>query len=330
MLNSARVAGEGLRVLPRLERQIRRLALLGTRGDRTFALLGALLDVLGHRVKGALILHGGRVVGIAEELLVRVFLEQVPSLVVVRERARPVRLTELEPLLTARLAQVVALLELLELLAVGLLGLVEALTLVHLLLDLGLLLCPLRRPLRLLGRRLLADLLLLLDRHLVELVDVDAAVGQTLDRLVDVLHLGQEIAEVLFVVVVATGHRGSSFVHGGRCIEAMSFTKALGKLRRCNRRNANVYGLSAFGCTADGRSVAPRRCELSVVFLHNEMRAAPVSPLQGARGTDHGDASRQAPARARWLDGLLERPARAQGGAHHRRRRPNGCAARHP
>lgn len=46
------------------------------------------------------------------------------------------------------------------------------------------------------------------------------------------------------------------------------FTKALGKLRRCNRRNANVFGLSAFGCTADGRSVAPRRCELRVVCIN--------------------------------------------------------------
>ena len=61
--------------------------------------------------------------------------------------------------------------------------------------------------------------------------------------------------------------------------EAKSFTKALGKLRRCNRRNANVFGLSAFGCTADGRSVAPRRCELRVVFLHdNELEVASRRP----------------------------------------------------
>ena len=113
MLDRARVPRQSLRVLPSLEGQVRALALLGAGRLHALALRGALLDVLGHRVEGALVLHGGGLVGVAEKLLVRILLKQIPSLVVVGKGARAVGLAELEPLLATRLAEVVLLLELL-------------------------------------------------------------------------------------------------------------------------------------------------------------------------------------------------------------------------
>ena len=178
VFDRARVGCEGLRVLHGLEGEVAALALLVARRLHPLALLGALLDVLGHRVESRLVLDRCGRVGVRKELLIGILLEEAPSLVVVGERARLVLRAELLPPLAARLAKVVRLLELLELLLILLLVLGPALNLSRALgllgLGVGLLLGLLRLALRVRRRVLCLQLVLLLQD--VQLVRVDGAV----------------------------------------------------------------------------------------------------------------------------------------------------------